>query len=290
MELKLATRHNRIWEDADREFAVNLFRYSEPSDFPAHKHDVYTIVICLEGERRSGMNGMLESQHGGEAMVVAPGVMHSSSYPAFPQATTGVTLELSWDLFREALHSRHRDLEGHVLPQFFGAFYSPRAEDLAGRIVSRMRQHDGDDGGNLRDQVLSLAEAVGCQWPATHVSSRPQPMQSQLPRSVLLRAIEFMAICPKQRFCLSAVSRHVAMSSSRFRSLFTSSFGEAPASLYNRMLMQRASESLRTSHERIAIVAAELGFRTPSHFTEVFRRYSGLTPTEYRRRHQVAAI
>jgi AraC-like DNA-binding protein len=249
------------------------------------------MIVCLEGERRSVMNGVLESQHSGEAMVVAPGVMHSSSYAASTKTTMGVTLELSAaTLQRAAKGWRHQPGE-FAFPRFFGVVSSPRIESVAGRIAASLRQPDRNPPADLRNQVLSLVEAVARDWPASQVvSSYAQPTEPQLSRRVLLLAIEFMATCPKERFCLSALSRHVGMSSSRFRSLFRSSFGAAPASLYNRMLLHRAAEALRTSGEPIATVAMELGFRTPSHFTEVFRRDTGLTPTEFRRQYRGAAI
>jgi AraC family transcriptional regulator len=54
------------------------------------------------------------------------------------------------------------------------------------------------------------------------------------------------------------------------------------------VLQQRVAEARRRLTQRdasIAEVAAELGFASQSHFTDVFRRMVGTTPTGYRKAH-----
>jgi two-component system response regulator YesN len=48
--------------------------------------------------------------------------------------------------------------------------------------------------------------------------------------------------------------------------------------------MERSCELLRDAGVAVKTIGYELGFKTSSHFTVCFKRQTGLTPQEYRRR------
>ncbi|MGN0972098.1 MAG: helix-turn-helix domain-containing protein, partial [Aristaeellaceae bacterium] len=45
---------------------------------------------------------------------------------------------------------------------------------------------------------------------------------------------------------------------------------------------EEAKRLLRYSDKSLSAIGAYLGFSSPGHFTQVFRKYARLTPTEYR--------
>jgi AraC family transcriptional regulator len=47
--------------------------------------------------------------------------------------------------------------------------------------------------------------------------------------------------------------------------------------------MKEARRRLRETKQSVVAVALDLGFSSPSHFAQVFRRETGLTPSDYRR-------
>ena len=55
-----------------------------------------------------------------------------------------------------------------------------------------------------------------------------------------------------------------------------------PVVYANRYRVQKACQALRNSEESVTDVALQVGFYDSSHFVRLFRRFMGMTPTEYR--------
>ena len=64
----------------------------------------------------------------------------------------------------------------------------------------------------------------------------------------------------------------------RFKTLFH----VTPVVYTNRYRVQKACQALRNSQESVTDVALQVGFYDSSHFVRLFRRFMGMTPTEYR--------
>jgi AraC-like DNA-binding protein len=64
----------------------------------------------------------------------------------------------------------------------------------------------------------------------------------------------------------------------RFKTLFQ----VTPVVYANRYRVQKACLALRNSEESVTDIALEVGFYDSSHFVRQFRRFVGMTPTEYR--------
>ncbi len=72
------------------------------------------------------------------------------------------------------------------------------------------------------------------------------------------------------------------MSPYHFARLFKCSTGVPPHRFVVRQRIARASVFLAIPELSIAQISRMVGFRTPGHFTTVFRRTTGITPTRYR--------
>jgi len=72
------------------------------------------------------------------------------------------------------------------------------------------------------------------------------------------------------------------MSAFHFARLFKQSTGVPPHRFVVRRRIEHAKALLVSDGAPIALVARSVGFRTPGHFTTVFRRTTGMTPGAYR--------
>ncbi len=84
---------------------------------------------------------------------------------------------------------------------------------------------------------------------------------------------------------LTELAAVVYMSRFHFARLFRCSTGDPPHRFVIRQRIARACEFLARSELTIAEISRRVGFRTPSHFTTMFRRASGVTPRGYRIEH-----
>ena len=79
------------------------------------------------------------------------------------------------------------------------------------------------------------------------------------------------------------ISNAVNMSTSYFHQQFAQEMGMTPADYRNRQRVQEAKQLLRETTLSITEIAFELGFTSSQYFSIVFKRYTGLTPTAYRK-------
>jgi AraC family transcriptional regulator len=103
-----------------------------------------------------------------------------------------------------------------------------------------------------------------------------------LPGSKLRRVTEHIRAHLDQDLTLAHLGAVVYMSPYYFARCFQHSTGLPPHRFVVQQRIARARAFLATQEQSIAQISRLVGFRTPSHFTTVFRRVTGLTPRAYR--------
>ncbi len=121
----------------------------------------------------------------------------------------------------------------------------------------------------------------------TETSPQPGPDQTLapaggLPGAALRRVLEHIDANLHRDPRLSELSALAHMSVFHFARLFKRSTGLSPHRFVVGRRVDRAMELLAADGVSIAMISRTVGFQTPSHFTTVFRRSSGMTPSAYR--------
>ena len=105
---------------------------------------------------------------------------------------------------------------------------------------------------------------------------------STLPSCRLRRVTEYIQQNLDKELRLADLAALVFMSPYHFARLFKCSTGVPPHRFVVRQRIAGARAFLATQELSIAQISRMVGFRTPSHFTTVFRRVTGVTPRGYR--------
>ncbi|MBD5270090.1 MAG: AraC family transcriptional regulator [Bacteroides sp.] len=66
------------------------------------------------------------------------------------------------------------------------------------------------------------------------------------------------------------------------RALSKHSIQPSRSEIISRQIAERAKRRLTESTDDISIVAYELGFQHPQHFSRMFKRITGISPTQFR--------
>ena len=86
-----------------------------------------------------------------------------------------------------------------------------------------------------------------------------------------------------EEFNLDQLAEQAGLSKFHFHRLFRQATGVSPAKYQLNARMNEARRRLRETKQSVIDVALDLGFSSPSHFAQVFRRETRMTPSEYRR-------
>jgi AraC family transcriptional regulator len=97
------------------------------------------------------------------------------------------------------------------------------------------------------------------------------------------RVLEFIEEHLAEEISLAALAELADLSLYHFARAFTQSFGVPPHRYHLTRRMDRARSLLQRPALSVTQIGIQVGFRETSSFTRAFRRFAGLTPTEYRR-------
>lgn len=86
-----------------------------------------------------------------------------------------------------------------------------------------------------------------------------------------------------QKFSLEAVANTLHINKYYLLRIFKSETGMTLLEYHNFVRCKEAEALLQSQEYSISMVASMVGYVSASHFTQVFRRITGLTPSEYRR-------
>jgi AraC family transcriptional regulator len=100
------------------------------------------------------------------------------------------------------------------------------------------------------------------------------------------RVTEFIEEHLSEHIPLTALAELVDLSLYHFAHAFTQSFGMPPHRYHWARRMDRAKSLLRMPALSVTQIGSQIGFCETSSFTRAFRKFTGLTPSEYRRRQQ----
>ena len=103
-----------------------------------------------------------------------------------------------------------------------------------------------------------------------------------LPGATLRRVLEHISANVHRDPRLVELSTIAQMSVFHFARLFKLSTGLPPHRFVLRQRIEHAKRLLAGADVPIATIGRGLGFRTPSHFANVFHRMTGVTPSAYR--------
>lgn len=149
--------------------------------------------------------------------------------------------------------------------------------------------HSGEPGAST--VVARLVDVLFVQAIRTYLSQSPARGGSWLRALVdpqIGRALSLIHEQPDAPWTVQALAERVAMSRSAFSARFRDLVEEPPLTYLTRWRMARAARMLHQTDENISVVAARVGYEAEAAFSKAFKRWNGLAPGEYRRRHRLS--
>ena len=131
-----------------------------------------------------------------------------------------------------------------------------------------------------------LTDLLAMRLLAAH-TGRPlayQPAHGGLSPNILRRAIERLRSDTDVDVSLAALASDAGLSRFHFCRAFKESTGLSPHNWLRQYRLEQAMVMLRDPHCSVAMVAASLGYASQTAFAAAFRKLTGETPSDWRRR------
>lgn len=258
---------------------LHAFQDIPPCEIPEHVHPTHTLSLLTSpgvnvewttgGRTRRAPNGA------GTLYLIPAGTCDRLAWDA-PTSRLVLTLEsrIITNAFEETAHRRAFELvdqwtlrDGH-LTRLMLALYA----DL----------HDGSPAGRLYGESLSLALAVYLARRYGVPNHDTSECRGGLPGYRLRRVVEYVHANLGRDIPLADLAGIAGMSPHYFAELFRASTGQTPHRFVLAARVEHAKRLLRNPKLTALDVAIRVGFADASHFTKVFRRIVGVTPSRYR--------
>lgn len=179
--------------------------------------------------------------------------------------------------------SKSLDETGHLADVELTAHWNLRDRHIAFVIHALHADlEDGSPAGPLYGESLGVALAHYLIRRYSVRAPRVRQYHGGMPTARLNRVLDFMRQNFARETRLWELAELAGMSPHYFCDLFKKSTGFSPHQYLLRYRIEHAKTFLRSSQFGISQVAKATGFVDQSHFTKVFRRIFGVTPTQFR--------
>lgn len=146
-------------------------------------------------------------------------------------------------------------------------------------------------GGNAylsRVAELLLLQAVRGHFGVEEIQRRLDRTGPVSPQ--MIEAVRLIHQRPADPWSVKSLASALGMSRSSFSAQFLAAVGETPMAYVSRIRLERAAELVSATDQPVTQVAQLVGFRSATHFINLFRTRYGMSPKRYRSKQANAAI
>ncbi len=238
--------------------------------FHQHGPDEYEIHYFIQGTGKFLNNKSIYRINPGTLFITQPGRNHSiiteDNYR--PLSYYAVLISLS----PESMEVEKLIREEMAVKQYYdiGTNYRFFFEELKEKGLSRNRNLQKSASHQLISFLYTLVEQRDFNY---NESSSIQ----------LEKSLRIMQNSVTGKLTLEDITSRLNLSESYFIRLFKRKMGITPMKYYTRLKIEAATYMLTNTNMGIVSIADRLKFYSEFHFSRIFKQYTGLSPTAYRR-------
>ena len=246
--------------ESDMDFYV-MSQNKKIYEYPPHSHEMWEVLLNIEGNGISRINGQAYEFHPGTIFCIRPGVVHSKqSEEGFVDGCVLIR-DFCFKDAQEDVLEFHDDERGTFYSLFRVAFQYPMdpSQDVYGERF-------------LRSVVDAMQDLLGHWKQSNQLNPEVVRVQRILATHVDDRDLD-----------LDAVISGGSYSPNHLRKLFREQCGCSPLRYYQKLKVQLAkklilqNKSIKTINE----IAGMCGFEDPYYFSRVFKKIEGVSPMQF---------
>jgi AraC family transcriptional regulator len=245
---------------------------------PMMDHVIMTYPTGLQRlERRTGKSVAIGTARSGVVTIIPAG---SSARWDIPGPVNVVQLYLPHGTLERVAIEADASTPGGLLER------TGHPDPVTSRLL--LSAADVLEGSAALDALFrqQLTDLMATRLLAAHTGSPTtiQPTMGGLAPKVLLRAIERLRSDSDADVSLTALASEAGLSRFHFCRAFKESTGLSPHAWLRQHRLEQAMNMLRDPEMSVVSIAAALGYSSQTAFAAAFRKLTGETPTDWRRR------
>ncbi len=190
-----------------------------------------------------------------------------------------IHLYLDPTFMQQAISESTKGRPIELLPQL--KISDPLIRSLSIALVSELKFNK--EGSRLYAETAAAMLSVHL---LQHYTAQKQVVKQYidgLSQANLQEVLDYIDSYLEQNLSLNELADLVHISPYYFARLFKQSMGVAPHQYVTKCRIKKARQLLAQGNLSILDITQQVGFQSQSHFTTLFRRFLGVTPTKYRR-------
>jgi len=244
----------------------------------SHSHSGMEFIVMLKGTQQYVVGDCSYTLHGGDIFMTTPGEIHSGGNA--PQNVA----EIIWFQleFTEPNH-----FLGTVSPNSEYLFTQLRNYNQRIRRVSQKELQVLSSSFRLLDSDSLPSRLLGHNYLIAfllkNLCSQNEPTEDDSHSNLhLSTAKDYIKEHLYDNPTIEELAAYCGFSPSKFNTRFKELVGSTPHTYMLNLKIEKAKELLNTSDKSITEIAHKLCFSSSEYFSSVFKKYTGMTPTNYR--------
>lgn len=167
--------------------------------------------------------------------------------------------------------------------------------EMASQLESARSEDEADEAFSLSDAFIQRSERFNNLQQITNLQYNmvldfadrmSRIRQGEEPTQLTISVSNYVRRHISEKISVEDIAKELFMSRPYLSAKFSHEAGMTLTDFILKQKMEEAKRLLRYSDKSAAAISSYLGFSSQSHFSRVFRKYSGKTPAQYRDKYQ----
>lgn len=262
-------------------YTVHYFEYAKDFAYSGEVHDFWELVYADKKNLFITAGAQEIELQAGQMYLHKPNEFHNIRCDGKRAANSVI---VSFDCSAPELHNisgkvitlgeKERSLLGTVVKEASSAFSTP----LGNPYTNVMELSQG--GGFGGQQMIRLSiEQLLIRLIRKHINMAPVKINKS--NDLLAQITDYLSANVEERLEFKDILAQFNLSASVVKKIFRQQMGCGVMDYFTRLKVDKAKELIREENYTFTEISEKLGFNTSQYFTTVFKRVSGMTPSEY---------
>lgn len=265
-------------------YTVHYFEYAKDFAYSGEVHDFWELVYADKKNLFITAGAKEIELEAGQMYLHKPNEFHNIRCDG-KRAANSVIISFDCstpELMNVAgrvitLGESERRLIGSVVKEASASFSTP-----LGNPYTNVMELSPAGGFGTQQMIRLSVEMLLIRLIRENINKGPVKIKKN--NALLAQITDFLSENVEKKLTFEDIIKHFNLSASVVKKIFREQMGCGIMDYFVRLKIDKAKELIREENYTFTEIAEKLGFNTSQYFTTVFKRISGMTPSEYARK------